>query len=102
MIPLLILVMHLTENETSTFQQGGISGPSLANLLTDLISGGGHTTTYDSTIIEAVKRYRDRAGGDASADRSLLEELKTIRGTGASEGDAELQKELMLKWVSSA
>lgn len=75
-----------------------MSGPSLAALLTDLISGGSHTATYDSTIIEAVKRYRDRTGAaDAAADRSLLEELKHIRGTGGSEGDAELQKELMLK-----
>ncbi|XGW33198.1 hypothetical protein V3C99_017570 [Haemonchus contortus] len=85
-------------------QAAAVSGPSLATLLTDLISTrDSHATTYDTTIIEAVKRYRDRAAaGDAVAgDRALLEELKAIRGTGGSEGDAELQKELMLKYEES-
>ncbi|KAK6009063.1 M protein repeat protein [Ostertagia ostertagi] len=85
-------------------QAGGVSGPSLANLLTDLLSTRDthHATTYDTTIIEAVKRYRDRAAaGDGGGDRALLEELKAIRGTGGSEGDAELQKELMLKYEES-
>ncbi|VDK40489.1 unnamed protein product [Cylicostephanus goldi] len=98
-------VSNITRNINITGGDGGsagVSGPSLAALLTDLISGGSHTATYDSTIIEAVKRYRDRTGGaDAAADRSLLEELKQIRGTGGSEGDAELQKELMLKYEES-
>ncbi|VDM58664.1 unnamed protein product [Angiostrongylus costaricensis] len=98
-------VIRSVSNITRNISIGGDqatspTGPSLAALLTDLLKEGSHTATYDSTIIEAVKRYRDRTG-TAAGDRSLIDELKLIRGTRGSEGDAELQKELMLKYEES-
>lgn len=32
-------------------------------------------------------------------NRELLEELRLIRGQGASEGDSDMVKDLMKKWV---
>uniref|UniRef100_A0A1I7XQW4 t-SNARE coiled-coil homology domain-containing protein n=1 Tax=Heterorhabditis bacteriophora TaxID=37862 RepID=A0A1I7XQW4_HETBA len=81
---------------------GGTGAQSIAALLTDLLTstGGSISTNNESTLIEAVKRYRDRSG-EANVHRSLLEELRQIRGNGPSEADAELHKELMKKYEES-